>query len=83
MSQALARRSPVAHAVVISGTGLRNPITMLPELHSLSALRLGQSSLEFAFAAYASVVWALVWMLSLLWHLLVGAALKHSKENNI
>ncbi len=57
---------------MIPGTGLGNPVTMLPKHHSLRVPRLGHSALEFVFVVYASVFWGVVWVLLVLWHALVA-----------
>ncbi|MCK5133843.1 MAG: hypothetical protein KAR40_17040 [Candidatus Sabulitectum sp.] len=55
---------------MISGTGLGNPVTMLPKYHSFRVPRLGHSALEFVFAVFASVFWGAVWILLVVWHAL-------------
>lgn len=54
---------------MISGTGLGNPVTMLPKFHSVRVPHSGHSSLEFVFAFYGLLYSVVRWMLAVIWEL--------------
>ena len=68
---------------MIPGTGLRNPVTMLPKFHSVHVPCLGHSSLEFVFVVYASVFWGVVWLFAVLWHFVHSVARRVAESNDL